>query len=142
MDFVQGLGGSKLSTQSVVRYSSRLHSQDLEKLVWASSFDRQPASQSKKVVCSVHSFTTSIQAEEKAREGLQAPKPSQVVRAVLAVTSMSTLSCLIAEPAGAWGVAWRPRRHHRRLGEWGRQPDLGRYSKVDVYFALKLQCCS
>ena len=54
----------------------------------------------------------------------------RVVDGLLTVTALGLANSFISSPAFAWGQTWRPRRHHRRLGEWERTLDLGKYTPV------------
>ena len=58
------------------------------------------------------------------------PTAERLVDGLLTITALGLASSLLASPAFAWGQTWRPRRHHRRLGEWERTPDLGKYTIV------------
>lgn len=66
------------------------------------------------------------------------PRPDLILKGFYTVAAIGVASWIITQPAGAWGLRWRPRRHHRRLDEWYREPDLGRYSQVH---ALQMQLC-
>jgi len=73
------------------------------------------------------------QARRKDLEDTQEPQTfRQIGDTLLKISSLGLASSVIAQPAGAWGQTWRPRRHHRRLDEWEREPDLGKYSPVSL----------
>lgn len=58
------------------------------------------------------------------------PHLRRVNKGLLAIAALGVSSCTLSPPASAWGETWRPRRHHRRLGQWDRAPDLGKYTPV------------
>ena len=71
------------------------------------------------------------------------PPPPLLVPPVLLLRSAALLSAVAASnwlvhcdaASAAAGRGWRPRRHHRRLGQQEREPDLGRYAQVSPTWA-------
>ena len=76
------------------------------------------------------------------QRGHEPPDPARIVQVFFASTAAAAASSILAQPAGAWGHTWRPRRHHRRLDEWQREPDLRKYSKVCVCWSSRVQTCA
>jgi hypothetical protein len=58
------------------------------------------------------------------------PSPRNIADTAVKISGIGVAASVLAQPAGAWGYTWRPRRHHRRMDEWQREPDLGKYSQV------------
>ena len=58
-------------------------------------------------------------------------RKTTVSSGILKLAALAALHCFCSQPAYAWGQTWRPRRHLRRLDQKERDPDLGKYTKVN-----------
>lgn len=67
----------------------------------------------------------------------QRSKKGNITPGLLAIAAFGALHCACTQPAHAWGQTWRPRRHHRRMDQKEREPNLGKYTKVNIKCYVK-----
>lgn len=61
------------------------------------------------------------------------PFAARIAEGAVTVTALGLANCALSASALAWGETWRPRRHRRRMDEWERKPDLGKYTPVSLW---------